>query len=132
MSSSLAPAERAARAAMTAVGAHDRTAWLAAFADDAVLHDPVGGSPLDPEGHGLRTREAREQLWDLVIAPNDVRFDVTAAHPAGDEAAMVATVTIDRFDGKAVTYDGVFVYTVGPDGRVTSIRSYFDLQAALG
>lgn len=117
---------------MSAVGAHDRVAWLDGFADDAVLHDPVGGSPLDPEGRGLRTREAREQLWDLVIAPNRVRFDIAAAHPAGDEAAMVATVTIDRFDGQTVTYDGVFVYAVGEDGRITSVRSYFDLQAALG
>lgn len=67
-----------------------------------------------------------------MIAPNEVRFDITAAHPAGDEVAVTAGVTIDRFDGKTVTYDGVFVYAVGPDGLVTSVRSCFDLQAALG
>jgi steroid Delta-isomerase len=116
---------------MAAVGANDRAAWLAAFAEDAVLYDPVGGSPLDPDGRGLRDTAAREQLWDLAIAPNAVRFHVAAAHPAGDEVAMVATVTIDRADGKPITYDGVFVYTVNSDGQIKTVRSYFDLQAAL-
>lgn len=48
------PAIVAARTAMNAVSAGDRVAWLACYADDAVLHDPVGGSPLDPEGSGVR------------------------------------------------------------------------------
>ena len=85
------PAERAARAAMTAVTEGDRAAWLAAYARYAVLHDPVGGSPLDPDGAGLSGRAALEQFWDLTIAPNDVRFAISAVHPAGQEAAVVAS-----------------------------------------
>ena len=116
---------------MSAVSAGDRAAWLACYADDAVLHDPVGGSPLDPEGTGLRGTEARERLWDLTIAPNDVRFDVASVHPAGDEAAVVATVTITFGNGRSVAYDGVFVYRVCAEGRIESVRSYFDLQQVM-
>ena len=42
------------RASMAAVEAGDRAAWLALFADDAVVEDPVGPSAFDPEGHGHR------------------------------------------------------------------------------
>jgi steroid Delta-isomerase len=125
------PAERAARAAMAAVTAGDRAAWLAAYADDAVLHDPVGGSPLDPEGKGLRGRASLEQFWDLTIAPNDVGFTIAAVHPSGSEAAVVASVSIAFAQGPHVAYDGVFVYALDADERISTVRSYFDLDAVL-
>ncbi|GIH77086.1 nuclear transport factor 2 family protein [Planobispora longispora] len=129
--SSTHPAAVAALAAMEAVGAGDRAAWLACYAPDAVLHDPVGGSPLDPGGNGLKGREDLERFWELTVAPNDVRFDVTAVHPAGDEAAVTASVAI-RFPGGArADYDGVFVYRVGGDGRIVSVRAYWDLRRVL-
>ena len=34
--------------------------WLALFADDAILHDPVGPSPHDPSGEGFRGKERLE------------------------------------------------------------------------
>jgi steroid Delta-isomerase len=124
----ISPPERAARAAMGAVTAGDRAAWLAAYAEDAVLHDPVGGSPLDPDGSGLRGRAGLEQLWDLTIAPNDVTFTISSVHPSGREAAVVASVAIKFANDTEVAYDGVFVYAVHEDGRIASVRSYFDLQ----
>ena len=125
------PAERAARAAMGAVTAGDRAAWLQAYADDAVLHDPVGGSPLDPDASGLKGRPALERFWDLTIAPNDVCFTIAAVHPSGDEAAVVASVDIAFANGARVAYDGVFVYTVDDAGRIASVCSYFDLQGII-
>ena len=122
------PAERAARAAMGAVTAGDRVAWLRAYADDAVLHDPVGGSPLDPDASGLKGRPALEGFWDLTIEPNDVCFTIAAVHPSGDEAAVVASVDIAFANGARVAYDGVFVYAVDDEGRIARVRSYFDLQ----
>lgn len=125
------PAAVAARTAMNAVSAGDRNTWLACYADDAVLHDPVGGSPLDPDGSGLRGHAALGHFWDLAVAANQVRFDVTAVHAAGSEAAVVATVTTRFPHGAVVTYDGVFVYTVDADRRVTSLRAYWDAQQLL-
>jgi steroid delta-isomerase len=124
----ISPPERAARAAMAAVTAGDRAGWIAAYAEDAVLHDPVGGSPLDPDGAGLRGRAALEQLWDLTIAPNDVTFTVESVYPSGKEAAVVASVAIKFANDAEVAYDGVFVYAVDEDGCIATVRSYFDLQ----
>jgi steroid delta-isomerase len=125
------PAIVAARTAMNAVSAGDRVAWLACYADDAVLHDPVGGSPLDPEGSGVRGHNALDRFWEQAIAANQIRFDVTAMHAAGSEAAVVAMVTT-RFPHDAVVeYDGVFVYTVDNDGRIVSLRAYWDVQRLL-
>jgi hypothetical protein len=45
------------------------TAWLALFAADAVVQDPVGQSPLDPVGEGHRGHDAIGRFWDTVIAP---------------------------------------------------------------
>ena len=116
---------------MAAVTAGDRDAWLACYADDAVLHDPVGGSPLDPDAAGLRGRAALETFWDLTIAPNQVRFDIDAVHPSGHEAAVVASVSLRLSNDAAVDYDGVFVYAVDDSGRITSVRSFFDLERLL-
>ncbi|MDX3698132.1 nuclear transport factor 2 family protein [Streptomyces europaeiscabiei] len=125
------PAALAARAAMDAVTAGDRAAWSACYADDAVLHDPVGGSPLDPQGSGLRGRDALDGFWQVAIAPNRVRFDIAAVHTAGAEAAVVATVTVTFADGAVADYDGVFVYTIGDDRRIVSMRGYWDVRRML-
>lgn len=52
-----------------------------------------------------------------------MRFDVASVHPGGDEAAVVATVTIAFAGGRSVAYDGVFVHRVSSDGRIESVRS---------
>ncbi|GAA3587525.1 nuclear transport factor 2 family protein [Nonomuraea rosea] len=113
------------RAGTSAVMAGDRGAWLSCYADDAVLYDPVGGSPLDAQGAGVRGLDGLDRFWRQGIAPNQVRFDVTAVHAAGDEAAVVATVPI-RFPN-----DGVFVCTINHDNQVVSLRGYWDVQRVL-
>jgi steroid delta-isomerase len=67
------PAATAALTAMNAVTASDRDTWRSCYADDAVLYDPVGGSPLDPQGAGIRGHDALRNFWQQAIAPNQVR-----------------------------------------------------------
>lgn len=125
------PAARAALAAMDAVTRGDRDGWLACYHPDAVLHDPVGGSPLDPDGSGLRGRVALERFWDVTVAPHDVSFSVAGVHAAGDEAALIASVAIRFVTGAEACYDGVFVYRVDSAGLVVQVRAYWDLQQVL-
>lgn len=114
--------------AMQAVMRKDRSAWLDCFAEDAVLRDPVGGSPLDPEGEGLVGREALGRFWDAVVAPlQSVRFDVREEHASGRSVARVATVTLVSPGGADMRYDGVFVYDLGGDDRIAELRGYFEL-----
>ena len=125
------PALSAAREAMAAVSAGDRTAWLDRYDDDAVLEDPVGGSPLDPEGVGLRGRTALEGFWDLVVGPNDFDFEITATHSGGSEAALSATVRGRYPNGAKTSYDGIFIYTIGENGKITSVRAFWDIDAVM-
>jgi steroid delta-isomerase len=116
---------------MDAVGRADRDAWLACFAHDTAVYDPVGGSPLDPDGRGLHGQAALAGFWDLTIAPGAVAFEIAAVHPAGPEAAVVATVTARLANGAVVTYDGVFVYEVDDAGAIRTLRAYWDLESVL-
>lgn len=65
------PARAATQALHAAVRARDKNAWLALYAPDAVIEDPVGPSHFDPEGNGHRGPAARSAFWDKAIAPND-------------------------------------------------------------
>jgi ketosteroid isomerase-like protein len=114
---------------MEAVEAGDRDAWLALFADDAVVEDPIGPSPLDPEGGGHRGRDAIAAFYDAVVAPNEsVTFTIERSHAAGDEVANVGTITTTLPDGGGTVHtDLVITYRVDGDGRVAALRAYWDL-----
>lgn len=108
--------------------AKDRRAWLDCFAEDAVVHDPVGGSPVDPDGLGLMGHAGLERFWDALVAPmSSIRFQVRQEHRAGRSVARVATVTAELDGVGALTYDGVFVYDLDDEGRIAALRGYFEL-----
>lgn len=122
------PARRAALASIRAVEAGDRDAWLALFADDAVVADPVGPSPLDPDGEGHRGRDAIAAFYDDVVAQAQVRFDIRESYAAGDECANVGTITSTFPDGSAGVVEGVYVYRVDAAGKLVSLRAYWQFD----
>ncbi len=64
-----------------AVGAKDREGWLDLFADDAVVEDPIGPSPFDPEGHGHRGKAAIAAFYDNVIAGSErIEFQIDESY----------------------------------------------------
>ncbi|NIL57907.1 nuclear transport factor 2 family protein [Salinispora arenicola] len=126
MTDKTSPATSVSDRAMSAVMAKDRGAWLDCFAEDALLRDPVGGSPLDPHGRGFRGHAALAQFWDSLVEPaQDVRFVVREEYPSPEATAKVASVAITLPGGEALTYDGVFVYEVDESGRIASLSGYF-------
>ncbi len=52
------PAQRAAALSARYASERNKAAWLALYAEDAVIEEPVGVSPLDPQGRGHHGREA--------------------------------------------------------------------------
>jgi ketosteroid isomerase-like protein len=118
------------RASMAAVEAGDRQAWLDLFAEDAVVQDPVGPSPFDPEGHGHRGPEAIAAFYDNVIGVNEsIRFTIHQSFLCGDEVANVGIIRITFAGGGAVEVDGVYIYRAGPDGRIASLRAFWEADA---
>src|SRR4051812_34011531 len=74
------PARAASQRSMAAVEAGDRAGWLALFAPDAVVEDPIGPSMFDPDGSGHRGAEGIAAFYDTVIGPNQVRFAIRESY----------------------------------------------------
>ncbi|MFQ5699397.1 MAG: nuclear transport factor 2 family protein [Myxococcota bacterium] len=125
------PARAASQRSMRAAEAGDRGAWLANFADDAIIEDPIGRSPIDPSGRGHRGRAAIEAFWDAQIAPNRLRFEIDASYAAGLEVANVGRLVITTATGVEMTVEGVFTYRVDEAGKLVALRSYWELDQLL-
>ncbi|MGH9095517.1 MAG: nuclear transport factor 2 family protein [Acidimicrobiales bacterium] len=124
------PARDVSILSMNAVESGNRAAWLALFTDDAVVQDPIGPSPLDPEGQGHRGSDAIAAFYDNVISQGQVRFDVRESYVAGDECANVGTITTTFPDGTAVAVDVVSTYATDGVGRLLALRAYWEFEAA--
>lgn len=126
------PAREAAQRSMAAVSAKDRQGWLDLFADDGCLEDPVGPSPLDEDGKGHRGKEAIGAFFDKTIALMErIEFEVHASYAAGDEVANVATITTHMPGDMVGRTDGVFVYRVNDEGKLTNLRAFWEFDAMI-
>jgi ketosteroid isomerase-like protein len=126
------PARTASRRSMDAVSRGAKDEWLALFADDAVVEDPVGVSVFDPAGAGHRGRTAIAAFWDMAIANAErIEFEVRDSFAAGDEVANVGTISSYLPGGHRVDADGVFVYRVNGDGRIVSLRAFWETERAM-
>lgn len=124
----LTPSELA-DASMAAAMAGDRAAWLALYASDALLEDPVGRpAPGDSTGQGHRGKVALERFWDAAIAPNrTLRFEVRERYRGGEsEVASVVTVHMKRPDGEPLQFGMVVVLRRNADGLIGSLRAFWN------
>jgi steroid delta-isomerase len=123
------PAHVAGKRSREAAMAHDKEAWLANFADDATVEDPIGPSHFDPEGKGHRGKEAIAAFYDKAIAPSELEFNFVETYQCGDEEANVGNIVI-KAAGYEVVADGVFTYRVNDEGKITALRAYWELDRA--
>jgi len=121
-----------ARRSQAAVEAKDRQGWLSLFTADAMVADPIGPSPLDPDGCGHRGLAAIAAFYDTVIAPNDgVRFEIERSYLCGEEVADVGVIRTTLPGGcHTVVVRGVYTYRTDGAGRLTALRAYWEFDAA--
>ena len=119
------PAQRAAALSARYASERAKAPWLELYAEDAVIEDPVGQSPLDPSGRGHRGREALSRFWDLVIAPGKMTYEIRESYPCADECANVWSLTNTLPGGAQVTVDLVSIYKVNAAGKLQSMRAYW-------
>ena len=119
------PAQRAALRSPQLVKEKNKAAWLELFAEDAVIQDPVGPSPLDPSGQGHRGKEAISRFWDMVNGGN---FDYTIhrSFACGDECANWWTGINVLPDGTRFEVSMVTTYKVNAEGKLVSLKAYWD------
>ena len=120
------PARVASRRSMSAVSTNAREEWLALFADDAIIEDPIGVSILDPEGKGFRGRDEIAGFWDRNIGTNKIEFDIHHSYAAGSEVANTGTITTTLENGMQAIVEGTFVYRVNEEGKLVSMRAYWE------
>lgn len=116
------------RRSMAAVEVKDREAWLDLFAEDGIVEDPIGTSPLDPAGNGHRGREQIAKFYDSVLAPNDrIRFQIDESFESGNECANVGLIRTTLPGGEHVAVvRGVYTYKSNGAGKLAALRSYWE------
>jgi hypothetical protein len=75
--------------------AHDKAGWVALFARDGQINDPVGSKPHD--GHAAISR-----FYDTFIAPNALKFDVERDFVSGMSVMRDLTLTSTMATGLAI------------------------------
>ncbi|UEA32968.1 ketosteroid isomerase family protein [Mycobacterium avium subsp. avium] len=124
------PALAASQASWRCVQAHDRAGWLALMSDDVVIEDPIGESVTNPDGTGVRGKEAVGAFFDANIAANQLSITCEETFPSSspDEIAHILVLN-SRFDGGVTSsVRGVFTYKVDEAGLITNMRGYWNLD----
>ena len=107
--------------------AKDKKNWLSLFADDAIVQDPIGVSPLDPEGEGHKGIEAIEKFYDTVIANGNIQFNILESIPCANECANYAQIVNVVGDVKIET-KMIVIYCINSSNKIQSLRAFWDYQ----
>ena len=107
--------------------AKDKENWIALFAKDALVQDPIGKSPLDPEGNGHQGIAAIEKFYDTVIANGNIEFTIIESIPCANECANYAQIVNLVGDIKIETKMMV-IYRINSNDKIESLRAFWDYQ----
>ena len=107
--------------------AKDKESWLALFDDNALVQDPIGKSPLDPEGNGHKGIAAIEKFYDTVIANGNIEFTIVESIPCGNECANYAQIVNLSGDIKIET-KMIVIYRINSNNKIESLRAFWSYQ----
>ena len=126
------PARRASQRSYSAVARKAKDEWLALFAEDAVLEDPVGPSFFDPQGHGHHGREGISAFWDIAIAPVvEFTFTIRDSFANGNACANIGTFSTVMEDGTMADTELIAVYRLDDDGLIRSMSAHWELDRTM-
>lgn len=125
------PALAASHASWRCVQTHDREGWLSLMADDIVIEDPIGEAITNPDGKGVRGKEAATAFYDTNIAVNNLTVTCEETFPSSspNEVAHILSLHSKFEGGVTSTVRGVFCYRVNDDGLITNLRGYWNMDA---
>lgn len=125
------PAVLAGKRSRDAVIARDKAAWLANFAADGKVEDPVGPSMFDEEGRGHQGADQLAAFWDKTIGASEtIEFHFDREIVCGDEAAYIGKI-VTHIAGHVTEAEGVFTYRVDAAGDLIALRAFWEVEATL-
>jgi steroid delta-isomerase len=124
------PAMTASQNSWQCVQTHDKEGWLALMADDVVIEDPIGPSITNPDGNGVRGKQAAAAFYDSNIAANNLRITCEETFPSSSPNEIAHILVLrSRFDnGVTSTVRGIFTYRVDDGGLLTNLRGYWNMD----
>jgi steroid delta-isomerase len=122
------PAVTANKKSIANAMAGNKEGWVALFADDAIVYDPVGPSPWDTEGKGFRGKEEISNFWDIMIGPGNLTIVPHKRYPCGNSCAVVMTAVNDMGEGVKTYIEMIAVYQVNGEGKIEDLKTYWELD----
>lgn len=126
----LSPALAASQASWRCVQTHDREGWLTLMAPDVVIEDPIGKAITNPDGQGVRGKDAVAAFYDANIAVNNLRVTCEETFPSSspNEVAHILVLRSKFEGGLTSTVRGVFTYRVNDEGLIANMRGYWNME----
>jgi steroid delta-isomerase len=124
------PVVTASEASWRCVQSGDKEGWLALITDDIVIEDPIGESVTNPDGNGVRGKEAVGAFFDTNIGPNQLTVTCEETFPSSSPNEIAHILVLrSRFDnGVTSTVRGIFTYRVNDAGLLTNLRGYWNMD----
>jgi steroid delta-isomerase len=125
------PARLASIESMRHSTAGDAEGWLDLFAENAVLQDPYGASPMDPTGKGRVGKAEIAEFCGVYIKPDTIRFEIRQTVTSGHACVNIGTIFAKRPDGSVSWNEVVNVYEVDDAGKISLLRAYWDFDSSM-
>jgi steroid Delta-isomerase len=125
------PALTASQNSWRCVQAKDKEGWLALMADDVVIEDPIGPAVTNPDGNGVRGKEAVAAFYDATIGTTtSMKITCEETFPTGspNEIAHILLLRSEFDNGFASSVRGIFTYRVNKAGLLTNLRGYWNMD----
>jgi steroid delta-isomerase len=125
------PVMSASQNSWRCVQAGDREGWVALMSDDVVIEDPIGEAITNPDGRGIRGKDAVRGFFDTNIGPNQLTVTCEESFPSSspNEIAHILILQTKFSNGFTSTVRGVFTYRVDDAGLLTNLRGYWNMDA---
>lgn len=100
------------------------------MAHDVVIEDPIGTAVTNPEGSGVKGKEAVAAFFDAYLASNQLTVTCQESFPSSSPTEIAHILVLhSKFDnGFSSTVRGVFTYRVNDAGLITNLRGYWNLD----
>lgn len=108
-----------ARASPEAVARHDKEAWLALFASESTVEDPVGIVPFHRSPDDTL---ALSRFYEMFIAPNRISMTVFRDIVAGNEVIRDVDIHVKSSTGLVTSVRSYLLYTLTEEGNQTKVK----------